>query len=101
METADSMRARGYGLPGRTAFSIYRLTERDRLALVWLMGWGSYVLCGALAGGLGWRYYPTLRGTAVTPLTASFLGAYLVLCFTPVILDWEEGRRWRRSASKI
>ena len=101
VETADSMRARGYGLPGRTAFSIYRLTERDRLALVWLMGWGSYVLCGALAGGLGWRYYPTLRGTAVTPLTASFLGAYLVLCFTPVILDWEEGRRWRRSASKI
>ena len=101
METADSMRARGYGLPGRTAFSIYRLTERDRLALVWLMGWGSYVLCGALAGGLGWRYYPTLRGTAVTPLTASFFGAYLALCFTPVILDWEEGRRWRRSASKI
>ena len=101
VETADSMRARGYGLPGRTAFSIYRLTERDRRALAWLMSWGGYVLCGALAGGLGWRYYPTLRGTAVTPLTASFFGAYLALCFTPVILDWEEGRRWRRSASKI
>ena len=41
VETADSMRARGYGLPGRTAFSIYRLTERDRLALAWLMGWGG------------------------------------------------------------
>lgn len=100
VETADSMRARGYGLPGRTAFSIYRLTERDRRALAWLLGWGSYVLCGALAGGLRWRYYPTMRGGAVTPMTASFFVGYLALCVTPIILDWEEGRRWRRSTSK-
>ena len=87
-------------LPGRTAFSIYRLTERDRRALAWLLGWGSYVLCGALAGGLRWRYYPTMRGGAVTPMTASFFVGYLALCVTPIILDWEEGRRWRRSTSK-
>ena len=100
VDTADSMRARGYGLPGRTAFSIYRLTERDRRALAWLLGWGSYVLCGALAGGLRWQYYPTMRGGAVTPMTASFFVGYLALCVTPIILDWEEGRRWRRSTSK-
>ena len=29
IETSDSMRSRGYGLHGRTAFSIYRLTRRD------------------------------------------------------------------------
>ena len=27
IETADSMKSRGYGLRGRTAFSIYRFTE--------------------------------------------------------------------------
>ena len=29
IETADSMKSRGYGLPGRTAFSIYRFDDRD------------------------------------------------------------------------
>lgn len=36
IETADSMRSRGYGLPGRSAFSIYRMDSRDRSALLWL-----------------------------------------------------------------
>ena len=36
IETADSMRSRGYGLPGRTAFSIYRFDDRDKAALAWL-----------------------------------------------------------------
>ena len=34
IETADSMKSRGYGLQGRTAFSIYRLDKRDKKALV-------------------------------------------------------------------
>ena len=33
IETADSMKSRGYGLPGRTAFSIYRFDSRDKAAL--------------------------------------------------------------------
>ena len=32
IETADSMRSRGYGMAGRTAFSIYRLQRRDLIA---------------------------------------------------------------------
>lgn len=31
IETADSMKSRGYGLRGRTAFSIYRFNRRDKL----------------------------------------------------------------------
>ena len=41
IETADSMRSRGYGLPGRTAFSIYRFDDRDKNVLAWL------IFCGA------------------------------------------------------
>ncbi|MBQ5746432.1 MAG: energy-coupling factor transporter transmembrane protein EcfT, partial [Clostridia bacterium] len=36
IETADSMKSRGYGLKGRTAFSIYRMDDRDKYALIWL-----------------------------------------------------------------
>ena len=35
IETADSMKSRGYGLKNRTAFSIYRFDERDRNCVFW------------------------------------------------------------------
>lgn len=101
IETADSMRSRGYGLPGRTAFSIYRFDERDKLALSWLCFCGVYVAAGWMAGGAYFRYYPTVKAVAWSPMTVSFLAAYLALVLTPVYLDWKEDRQWKllRSAT--
>lgn len=87
IETADSMKSRGYGEKGRTAFSIYRMDDRDRSLLVWLIFCGAYVLCGVLAGGLRFRYYPSLAGAPVTPMTVSFFVVYFLLCLTPAALD--------------
>ena len=84
---ADSMRGRGYGLPGRTAFALYRLDRRDAAMLLWLGFCGLYLLGGALAGGLAFQYYPLLSAGAVTPLTISFFAVYGLLCFTPVLVD--------------
>ena len=95
VETADSMRSRGYGLPGRSAFSVYRFDGRDRALLGWLLFCGGYLLCGSAAGGLYWQYVPVLRGGVVSPLSVSFLLVYLALCLTPVILDRKEERKWK------
>ena len=94
IETADSMKSRGYGLPGRTAFSIYRFDDRDRAALLWLGFCGFYILAGWMAGGLDWRYYPTMKGAAMTPYAVSFQLVYLALCLTPVILNRLADRKW-------
>ncbi len=101
IETADSMRSRGYGLPGRTAFSIYRFDERDKAVLAWLAFCGAYVACGWAAGGLYWRYYPTIKGAALVPLTVSFRLAYLALCLTPAIVDLWAERAWRESRGVV
>ncbi|MDT2759344.1 energy-coupling factor transporter transmembrane component T [Enterococcus xiangfangensis] len=37
IKTADSMKARGYGLKGRTAFSLYRFDLRDGVILAYLL----------------------------------------------------------------
>ena len=84
---ADSMRGRGYGLPGRTAFALYRLDRRDAAMLLWLGFCGLYLLGGGLAGGLAFQYYPLLSAGAVTPLTVSFFAVYGLLCFTPALVD--------------
>ena len=101
IETADSMRSRGYGLPNRTTFSIYRFDDRDRTALAWLLFCGAYILSGWMAGGTYFRYYPTVKAAAPSPMNASFLLVYLALVLTPVILDRKEARAWQSSKSAI
>lgn len=99
VDTADSMKSRGYGLPGRTAFSLYRFDGRDRAALAWLGCAGAFLLWGGVSGGLTWRYYPVFAGAAATPLTAALHLCHLALCLTPVILNWKEDRTWKRFTS--
>ena len=101
IETADSMRSRGYGLPGRTAFSIYRFDDRDKAALAWLIFCGAYLVSGWMAGGTYFRYYPTVKAAAWTPMTVNFMLVYLALVLTPVILDRREDRQWNSLQSNI
>lgn len=101
IETADSMRSRGYGLPGRTAFSIYHMTRRDQLALLWLVGCGSLVGLGWWLGGLSWRYYPQVQISWGTPVAVGTQLLYLCLCMTPMILDDREVRQWKRLRSNL
>lgn len=96
IETADSMKSRGYGLPGRTAFSIYRFDDRDKMALGWLLYCGFFLCCGAALGGFAWRYYPTAKGAPAAPLTVCLQAVYLVLCLTPVFLNIRADRTWSR-----
>lgn len=94
IETADSMRSRGYGLPGRSAFSVFRLDRRDKAVLAWLLFCGAFILSGVLAGGMAFRYYPSLRAAPVTPMSAAFFLCYLALSLTPVYFDLREDRKW-------
>ena len=96
IETADSMRGRGYGLPGRTAYSIYRFDERDKMALLWLGFCGLSTIAAWIAGGFYWRWYPSVKSVPFYPVVIFFNLVYLALCFTPLIMDLYADRRWAR-----
>ena len=98
IETADSMKSRGYGLPGRTAFSIYRFEERDGWMLAWLLFAGGFVLFGSLAGGVHWRWFPSVKGTWYGVMTPCLFAVYLALCLTPMIFNAASRRAWRKGA---
>ncbi len=101
IETADSMKSRGYGLKGRTAFSIYILADRDKGVLLWLAFAGVYLLSGCLSDGLFWRYFPSIRGELTAPMTVGFEIIYFAMCATPLILDEREEQKWKLLKSKI
>ena len=101
IETADSMKSRGYGLEGRTAFSIYRLDKRDKKALAAIFVLGIFILSGGILGGLKWRYFPTMKGKTSGIFSVSLWLAYLGLCLVPVIVDRVEEHQWKATQSKI
>ncbi len=100
-QTADSMKSRGYGLSGRTAFSVYCLDGRDKALLVWLLLCGFYIACGWAVGGIEFHYYPMMTGTQLGAFQLSFMLSYLLLCLTPLILDAVEDKKWKHSSSEI
>ena len=99
IETADSMRARGYGLKGRTAFSIFRFDNRDAIAAI-LMGLAFVITCIGLAMGAGAvQYNPYFKAAGinpVTPLSLLTFICYFLFCLSPVIIDIMGDYRWRR-----
>jgi len=97
IETADSMKSRGYGLPGRTAFSIFRFSRRDYYALGYMSICVFIVLFGVITGAYHFRYFPSIRGSVsvFVFIATFFLGAF------PLIVNLKEDFTWKRIESKI
>ena len=101
IDTADSMKSRGYGLKGRTAFSIYRFDRRDRVALAAVLCCGFVVVVSMLTGQFYFRYFPSIRGAAVSVSSGAAFAAYALMCSIPMLINLWEDRKWKSLRSSI
>lgn len=101
IETADSMKSRGYGHPGRTAFSIFTFDKRDKKSFICIVFLGTYTFIGNLSGGLYFRYFPSVKSNPFSLFGFSVFTAYLLLCMFPIIIEWRESVKWKAIKSKI
>ena len=99
--TADSMKSRGYGASGRSAYAIYRFERRDAVTLAVLAGLCAGTILPHVAGCVQWSFYPSMTGS---PLNAGQVVSYLSfagICMMPLIIDWKEDCKWSSLRSKI
>lgn len=101
IETADSMKSRGFGEAGRTAFSVFRLQKRDITVLGLLLACGLAMLAAAWSGALDFQYFPSVRGGKVCVWGVLGGAAYFVLCLLPLVLNLTEAILWKRMQSRI
>lgn len=101
VETADSMKGRGYGLEGRTVFAVYRFSRRDRRMCAVLGIEFFYLAAAGIFGGVEWNYYPYMEGAGFGIYSVSVYLVYFVMCLTPVFMELFEERRWNRLKSAI
>ena len=96
IETADSMKARGYGTSGRTSFSIYTFDKRDKITLALLVVLSLYVIYGRICGALSFSYFPTFGAIRSDFTAVSSVIGYVLLCIVPIIIELKGVRRWRK-----
>ena len=113
IETSDSMRSRGYGLHGRTAFSIYRLTRRDCFLGVLMAGLFAVFTVGCVNGAAYAVYDPRIviagfsfQGYTAPVRISPFLAmatyiSFGVFCFLPVFLEIYENWCLKESRKQI
>jgi energy-coupling factor transport system permease protein len=101
IETGDSMKSRGYGLPGRTAFSIYEFDKRDKGTLLFLLVNIIFVFIGIYYKGIYFRYFPTLKGDLLTQFSVGIYISYGLVLNTPMILNIREDIKWKTLKSRI
>ena len=101
IETADSMKSRGYGLPGRTAFSIFTFDKRDRNTLICILTLGVYTIFGYTADCVYIRYFPSVESAEISVLGISVLAAYFLLLMCPVVIEIREVIKWNALRSKM
>ena len=94
IDTADAMRARGYGLPHRTAFSIFRLRAADTVLLCAVFVLAACLVGFSAGGALHASFYPVFT---VAHGAAAWLAyaAYALLCALPLFFGLSEVKTWR------
>lgn len=99
IETADSMKNRGYGTKKRSEFSNYRINVRDLYVITAVIITALIIVIGTRT--IKFVYFPKISGTETTGLQTAVYTAYALLCVLPIIIELWEECRWRIIKSKI
>lgn len=101
LETADSMKARGYGCMKRTSYSIFSWGTHDIISMILISI--LIIIDGSLIiGGVSsFDFYPTFSGGLFTPEKLVSYCIYLFLLSYPLLLEGKEEIQWVLSRQRI
>lgn len=98
---SDSMKSRGYGLRGRTAFSIFAFDKRDALLSAAMLVCFGITAAAIALKQVYFRFYPSIKYNDWGAFPFIGCAAFMLLCLIPVLLNIKEALKWRAIRSKI
>ncbi len=96
IDTADSLRSRGFGLENRTAYSNYRFSKRDVSMLAILFVLGTLVFWNAINKMYSFVYFPMIDRVNITARNILAYIFYFLLSSLPLIVEVWEVLKWKR-----
>lgn len=101
VDTGDSMKARGYGLKGRSQFSMFPFTWKDGVLVIFIGIFMLILMVGIIFKTTAFSFYPRITELSTTPLAWIVYFVYGILCFLPFIIEIKENLKWKYYVSKI
>ena len=101
VQTADSMRARGYGLKGRSSYSIFKFTLSDLIFVIAEVLFGVCVLAFIISGNAKFYYYPSFSPLNTSISAYVMYSALIMLTGSSILLEVKENILWHCLKSKI
>ncbi|OME86582.1 hypothetical protein BK120_06455 [Paenibacillus sp. FSL A5-0031] len=95
LQTADSMKARGYGAAKRSSYVIYRMDRRDWYVLLFLGAMALVCIWGWMQGFGVLTIYPRLETMQFHRGEGIAYACYCAFLLTPVLLEEMERRSWK------
>jgi energy-coupling factor transport system permease protein len=97
IQTADSMKSRGYGHGKRTSYEYFIFKKRDLFVLLYLLVVFVLVLIGRMKGYGYLTIYPVMESALISPSEFFFLFLYLLFLSFPLLAGVGGYVRWRLS----
>lgn len=101
IETADAMKARGYGLPGRKNFSLFRFRKADGILITAIGIMMLYIGGNYFAGKFDFYYYPVVSGIGKKAGDIFRYAVVLLFMILPGLLELKEKIQWKYLRSRI
>lgn len=101
VQQSDAMKARGYGLKGRTNFSLFKWYKRDIYALLFMVIVFGLVLFFNVQNMYAFHYYPAITGIQLGRTQFVQFIAVFVLMILPTLIELKENLQWKFLISKI
>ncbi|MFJ5790294.1 energy-coupling factor transporter transmembrane component T [Lysinibacillus sp. NPDC093197] len=101
IDTADSMKARGYGVTKRTAFSIFIFERRDGYVLTIITLLFISNLVASFIGVTTFDYYPTFGIFKWEITSILFYTSYCILLAIPLAIEIRGALKWRSLKSTM
>ncbi len=101
VETGNCMKARGYGLKGRTHFSLFRFRKEDGILLTYCIVCIGIALLGVAFKSIPFYFYPRISGLTYTLPAILTYSSFFALAFMPCVYELKENLKWKYYVSKI
>lgn len=95
VQTADSMKARGFGARRRTTFHLFRFDARDARTLALILMLSGICVVARCYGHGYMEYYPRITSLTMGPSSMTMFILFAALMLLPSILEAKEAVVWR------
>ena len=97
IQTADSMKARGYGEGTRSSYQYFKINYRDVMALLYLVSLFGFIVCGWFFGFGVLTVYPIMESWHLSLMDLLVLICYSMFLSFPILVEAGGIFRWHLS----